>query len=315
MYYFLILLIFISPSQVQALSLVSNPKKEMAAWYDLLIAREAVNRTREAAIKAANDPTLKELRKEEHKVGQELEQKIYEAYKFFKEGLIGLNLQIDTLRRRLKNQLEDKALAEAQKKSAERLNGLLDKVDKWTFKYSQNLTNTMREYTQANVQGKVGQFENIKTAVQELEREINEKAEDAERLVISLKGKEEYQMILERWREISERLIKLKKDSTLKIQTNLSSFNDQATKQLDILKKAIGPSKCKNISTIADISDQKLISCAVTKISSESKMLDLPGCKQLEIQNGSKKRTVSKDKSLKEYRDCIGLYINKKWPY
>ncbi len=310
-----LLVIFIFTSPLQAFSLFSNPKKEMAAWYDLLIAREAVNRTREAAIKAANDPKLKELREKAYKASQELDQKTYEAHKFFQEGLKELNLKIDILRRRLKNQLADQALANVQKKSAENLNGLLNKIDKWTFEFSKKLTNIIREYTQANVQGKSGQLESVKAAIQELEREIGEKEKESETLVLSLAAKQECQQIFQKWEEIGKKLINLKKDISMITQVNLSSFNSQATQQLDVLKKAIGPVKCKGISTIADVSDQNMIACAVSKITSEIKMLDLPVCKSLEIESVSKKRTVSSDKTLIEYRNCIGGYINKRWPY
>jgi uncharacterized protein YukE len=313
MYAFLSLIVFISSAQ--AISIFSSPKKEMAAWYDLLIARETVQRTRDEAVKAANDPKLKELRTEAHKASQELEKKSYEAHKFFQDGLKDLNFQIDDLRNRLKYRIADRTLAATQQKSAQKLNNLLDTIDKWTLKYSQSFTTAIREYTQANVQGKSKNLEDVNAALQDLEKEIRKKVEEAEALVLSIKDNEEYKKSIKKWAQISEQLINTRKSISEKTRAAISRFDDKATEQLDVLKKAIGPVKCKILTTIADISDRNMIGCAVAKISSEQKMLDLPACKNLEVSNGSKKRIVSPDKPLKEYRDCIGVYVNKKWPY
>lgn len=314
MYIFLSLIIFISSAQ--AISLFSNPKKEMAAWYDLLIAREAVQQTRNEAIKAANDPELKKLRAEAHKASQEVGEKSYKAHEFLQNGVKELNFQIDNLRRLLRYRLEDRTLAANQKQTAQKLDGLLNTLDKWTLKYSQGFTNAIREYTQANTEGKSKKLEEADIVVQKLEEEISAKVKEVEGLVSTIKENAQYQQALQKWKEAKEQLISIRKSLSKKTQNALSTFDNKATQQLDALKKAIGPVKCKIMTTIADISDKNMIRCAVEKISSEqAKMLDHPACKTLEVPGGSKKRVVSPDKSLKEYRDCIGAYVNKKWPY
>ncbi len=313
MYIFLSLIVFISSAQ--AISLFSNPKKEMAAWYDLLIAREAVQQTRNEAIKAANDPELKNLRAEAHKTSQEAEEKSYRAREFLQQGVKELNFQIDNLRRLLKYRLEDRTLAAAQKQSAQKLDGLLNTLDKLTLKYSQNLTNAIREFSQARTEGKSKNLEEANSIVQKLEEEISTKVKEVEALVTIIKENAQYQQALQRWKESKEQLIRIRKNLAESTQKSLSTFDNKATQQLNTLKKAIGPAKCKSITTISDISDKNMITCAVAKISSEQKMLDLPACRNLEVPSASKKRVVSPDKSLKEYRDCIGSYVNKKWPY
>lgn len=301
-------------SGAEAFSLFSNPKKELAAWYDLLIARETVKQTREQAIKAANDPALQQLRTKAHYANQELERRSSQAYTFFNEGFKEIKLQLNSLQKILKRKIEEKDRANSNKEKATRISNALDKVDKLTFGYVEKFTNRLREWTTANLEGKKVKFSQSEQALKEIETAISLKEQEIMILAQEIKMGPDYQEASQRRRQAFEQLITLRKSISSLTQQALAGFNDSGTTQLDTLKKSIAPLRCKEITNIAHLSDKNMISCAVEKISATIRMLDLPACKELEAPSGTKKRIVNPYKTLIEYRECIGAYVGKQWP-
>jgi hypothetical protein len=308
-----LVLLFFSQEQSQALSLFSSPKKELLAWANVLELREKIKESREEAIKQANKEPFQEKRKNIFQTQQLIEEKLTELNSKLRESTKVLRREKGLLEHKL-NVLKTAAQkAEKKKKSAEKLARILKiiaNIDKKTLNLLESLRDNLTDISSANQTGKTLKLKKLQREITDIERDLKRNEQEIIKATQTTEKEESYQAILTILKTLEEDLKTKNEEMGALLSTELSPSVSHGEESLKKLKQLLPKMNCSIIKGISDVSDAKMITCAVEKISKKTDILDHPNCKLLEIPTGTKKRTVSTTKDLNDYRSCIEGYLD-----